>query len=1768
MNIKYIKTKYIKPLNSILPLSLSLTMAFSFSACTNGTPEVESLSSQSSLRVTFSGKMQTTINIDATTTSIHLSGECDKRIKSLKISTDNGKNWITPPSSSSDTSASSSEALNSDLDCSDQKFSFTIDNPAEYLGFSADSKGGSVPVDTPYSKTILIRGEFKGISSSASEVVCVYTPAQTTTPPVATTPPAAGGGGGETTPTLDNSNTVISQWLPATPLYNSLSPTLQITGISSGDILKIYPDLSSCTIMGTTFWTGTATGASLNLVMTGLTENTTYSFYSRTFNTQENHSNCSSSFLTYTPDVTPPAVFNLTGVDGGTDTDIDIYLTGGLNPKIHWSASTGADYYIATIYQNDGTTIQCPATNSTTNFYNFSGCALGDSQSYKAKVVAYDNAGNSYPTTLYSFTVDAILPAIPSSLALFLPATSPGNNATPTIRVSATPQTGDVVQLFKDSNCTFANLVGSTTVVSAGRTYVDISVSSALINGTSYIFYANTKDSFFTSTCSATSVSYMYDNGQPTVTISRAGGQSNSTTTTPVIFTVVFSKAIDASTFTANDLTYTGSASISSSSLTQNNSTTYTLTVTPATYGTIVPALLAGAVSDSSGNSSSASSITDNTVTYWPPVPGPLNGLSLITPAASPGNSLTPTLRATVPSSLSIGDVIKVYSDSSCITEVGSATAISWGSSQLDITTSSLTNGTSYTFYAKVFDNYGQSSACSATNSVFVNYTVDTISPTITINSSVTQTDPTNSNGILFTVVFSEAIDPGSFTAGDITYSGSAGISGSSLSAVDSTTYTLTVTASTYGTVVPSIPANSVTDLAGNLSSASTSTDHSVFYQPAPPSSIALQTPGSSPNTIASPTFTIAGLTINDSVALYSDAACSTSISSSVASGGASATVTTNSLAEGSYTIYAKRIVGGISSNCSSSINVFASYHYLTLSINPLYSIAPNWNDYVKNDGADQFHATNTACTGTETYYYSACLHGGEKRKIILPGYANCTGLTMTDNLDAFNWVCDSNGTVEFYSAGLKPGRGLAQLLNGAAWQGFGVNLYVNGNKVLSGTPSTTVWGNSVITTLPVTIVSSSTIYNITIDTGISGTNINADKVAIVVQKTKTLRINSGANNCNTANGETGSSSALCLISAGAQNFLWIEGAFQGDNSVGANPTISAHYGIFFKTVKFSRLNNIQLYDSTKSGIYLDSSSNNILTGLRLAYHNTDNTFIGGSIHLNLSNYNTISDVTTSFNSYAGITSSGILLNSSSYNILTKIISSANLNSGITLTNSSTNMLSYIDTINNGQAGTNKDGIYVNNSPNNNLNQIVSLGNGGNGINLSNSLGSNVSQVFTKQNTSNGISESNSDATYNGHIYSNSCSSSSTIAGPGIQATTCVINRGTASYSAGSAIAASTFIGSFQDISNPLAFSTSFTTTGSLFTTQQYLSFSNPFRIWQENTALGAANGFCQTGPCDIYDYALKSADTALRNLTVSEITGGTFTPDVACPASVDGNKSQSITLLSSSTVTYLQNAYEIQGDGIGNDNGLCESNETCAFAPNYGAFQGHSDPNPNLSCVFNSVAGIVSNVKMLGVSYAHLDQEKTTANASEQVGLLEGNTVIKKIAGPSISASRANIGKTSGKWYFEVKIESVGGSGVSNSTIGFGTATSSLTNYVGVETGANISYGYDGSLISGAGKFYTGGTPSGTPAAYIAGDIIGVAIDLDNHKLWFSKNGVWQTAGGDPGAGTNPAFASISAVTLYPMISLRYSPILYRANFGQNHFSYPVPTGFNPGWY
>ena len=150
---------------------------------------------------------------------------------------------------------------------------------------------------------------------------------------------------------------------------------------------------------------------------------------------------------------------------------------------------------------------------------------------------------------------------------------------------------------------------------------------------------------------------------------------------------------------------------------------------------------------------------------------------------------------------------------------------------------------------------------------------------------------------------------------------------------------------------------------------------------------------------------------------------------------------------------------------------------------------------------------------------------------------------------------------------------------------------------------------------------------------------------------------------------------------------------------------------------------------------------------------------------------------------------------------------------------------------------------------------------------------------------------------------------------------------------------------------------------------------------------------------------------------------------------------------------------------------------------------------------------------------------------------LSNGNLLLSN-ASTNIGA-RSSFGVSTGKWYWESTI-TVNGSG----SIAIGIANSTWTlNYVGSSA---FSWGYYSS-----GSIYNNGSASGSPASYTAGDIIGIALNMDAGTLTFYKNNVSQ--------GT--AATGLSG-TYFPAISGASSGAI-AANFGQQPFTYTAPTGF-----
>jgi hypothetical protein len=171
-----------------------------------------------------------------------------------------------------------------------------------------------------------------------------------------------------------------------------------------------------------------------------------------------------------------------------------------------------------------------------------------------------------------------------------------------------------------------------------------------------------------------------------------------------------------------------------------------------------------------------------------------------------------------------------------------------------------------------------------------------------------------------------------------------------------------------------------------------------------------------------------------------------------------------------------------------------------------------------------------------------------------------------------------------------------------------------------------------------------------------------------------------------------------------------------------------------------------------------------------------------------------------------------------------------------------------------------------------------------------------------------------------------------------------------------------------------------------------------------------------------------------------------------------------------------------------------------------------------------------------------------------------------------------ATLGVESGKWYAEYKVNKSSGY-IMNGVVDMQYAVSQDQNsytHSGAGTGSV-------SIYSDSGEKYIQGSNTSYAGTYTDNDIIGVALDMDNSKVYFSKNGAW--ANGSGGWGSSTFDAAVGAITLpttgtYTFAVSQRSGAYNEVNFGNglfgitaissagsngngSLFEYDVPSGY-----
>ena len=172
--------------------------------------------------------------------------------------------------------------------------------------------------------------------------------------------------------------------------------------------------------------------------------------------------------------------------------------------------------------------------------------------------------------------------------------------------------------------------------------------------------------------------------------------------------------------------------------------------------------------------------------------------------------------------------------------------------------------------------------------------------------------------------------------------------------------------------------------------------------------------------------------------------------------------------------------------------------------------------------------------------------------------------------------------------------------------------------------------------------------------------------------------------------------------------------------------------------------------------------------------------------------------------------------------------------------------------------------------------------------------------------------------------------------------------------------------------------------------------------------------------------------------------------------------------------------------------------------------------------------------------------------NPNPNVAYLEGNNTVFADSGGDLRTAVSTLGATSGKYYAEVKIISIQDA----QQVGLVAADSFAK--LGASYG-NAIYQFENSLTymsAGKIKNYNNNTVATGLATFTANDIIGIAADLDNSKIYFHKNGTYINSGVPTSGSTGTGAYSLTANTTYLFANAgNYNNGKVSWNFGNGFF-------------
>ena len=202
----------------------------------------------------------------------------------------------------------------------------------------------------------------------------------------------------------------------------------------------------------------------------------------------------------------------------------------------------------------------------------------------------------------------------------------------------------------------------------------------------------------------------------------------------------------------------------------------------------------------------------------------------------------------------------------------------------------------------------------------------------------------------------------------------------------------------------------------------------------------------------------------------------------------------------------------------------------------------------------------------------------------------------------------------------------------------------------------------------------------------------------------------------------------------------------------------------------------------------------------------------------------------------------------------------------------------------------------------------------------------------------------------------------------------------------------------------------------------------------------------------------------------------------------------------SPSGITWGTNGFHLKFENSGNL-GLDSSSNTANWTSQGNLKQSKSTPSNVISTI---------NAKDNTITTGDAKATFTDAGTTVQTG----NT--------PYTASTSSYGVTKGKWYAEFKYTAKG------------QTDAAILGVVGKIFAANAAIGTVSESYSyyvNGNKYVASGSATSYGSTWTLNDIIGIALDVDNSKLYFSKNGTWQDSGDPTSGSTGTGAISIAAV-------------------------------------